>query len=140
MPAISVKDGDGKAFSIADQRGKWVLVNFWATWCGPCTFEIPRLANEIWQKYKSSPKFAMIAIAREQTAEEIVPFEKANRFSFPIASDPKRTTYALFAESGIPRSYLVDPSGKIVFQTVGYCVDDFDGLKRALDKGLAAAR
>jgi peroxiredoxin len=138
MPTISVTDGDGKTFSLADQRGKYVLVNFWATWCGPCTFEIPRLENEIWQKYKASPKFAMIAIAREQTTQEIVPFEKANRFTYPVASDPKRTTYALFAESGIPRSYLVDPNGKIVFQTVGYCQGDFDALKRELDKGLAA--
>jgi peroxiredoxin len=139
MPAITVKDGTGQTFSIEAARGKFVLVNFWATWCGPCQLEIPRLENEIWQRYKQNPKFAMIAIAREQTNEEIVPFARQNRFSFPVASDPKRSTYALFAESGIPRSYLVDPSGKILFQTVGYCPDDFDRLKREIDRGLASA-
>jgi peroxiredoxin len=138
MPAVSVTDSSGKVFSIEALRGKVVLLNFWATWCGPCKFEIPRLEKEIWQQYKSSPKFAMIAVAREQTTEEIVPFEKKNGFTFPIASDPKRSTYKLFADSGIPRSYVVDAKGKIVFQTVGYCPEDFDGLKREIGRELAA--
>jgi len=139
MPAITVTYGAGNTFSLESQRGKYVVVNFWATWCPPCQFEIPRLENEIWQKYKSNAKFAMIAIAREQTTEEIVPFAKKNGFSFPIASDPNRSTYKLFADSGIPRSYLVDPSGKILFQTVGYCQEDFDRLKWEIDRGLAKA-
>ena len=119
MPAVTLMDSSGATFSTERQRGKVVLVNFWATWCGPCKFEIPRLEKEIWQQYGTSPKFAMIAVAREQTTEEIVPFQKKNGFTFPIASDPKRSTYKLFADSGIPRSYLVDAQGKIVFQTVG---------------------
>ena len=139
MPAFTVTDSDGKAFSMASQRGKVVLVNFWATWCGPCKLEIPRLEKEIWQHYKGNSKFAMVAVAREQTNDDIAPFEKKNGFTFPIASDPKRTTYQVFADSGIPRSYVVDAKGKILFQTVGYCAADFDGLKQAVDTALKAA-
>ncbi len=73
-------------------------------------------------------------------AEEIVPFQKRNGFTFPIASDPKRSTYKLFADSGIPRSYIVDAKGKILFQTVGYCADDFDALKREIDRGLGTKK
>jgi len=137
MPPVTVTDSEGKTFSLSGQRGKVVLLNFWATWCGPCKYEIPRLEKEIWQKYKSQPGFAMIAIAREQTTAEIVPFQTANHFSYPIASDPKRSTYALFAESGIPRSYVVDGDGRILFQTVGYCEGDFDRMKVEIDRALA---
>jgi peroxiredoxin len=137
MPAVTVKDTAGNTFSLASQKGKVVLVNFWATWCGPCQFEIPRLEKEIWQKYKSTPNFAMVAIAREQTTDEIAAFQKRGQFTYPIASDPKRSTYALFADSGIPRSYVVDANGKILFQTVGYCAGGFDQLKREIERGLA---
>jgi peroxiredoxin len=138
MPAFIVSDADGNPFALADQRGKVVVVNFWATWCGPCKFEIPRLEKEVWQKYKDNPRFTMIAVAREQTAADIVPFRKAQGFTFPIASDPKRATYKLFADSGIPRTYVVDASGKILFQSVGYCPDAFTKASRMIDKALAA--
>ena len=140
MPAITVKDTAGNTFSLANLKGKVVLVNFWATWCGPCTFEIPRLEKEVWQKYKSRPNFAMVAIAREQTPDEIMAFQKRSQFTYPIASDPQRSTYALFADYGIPRSYVVDADGKILFQTVGYCEGDFDQLKREIERGLAKAQ
>ncbi len=112
MPAFTVAEPGGPQFSLADQRGKVVVINFWATWCGPCKFEIPRLEKEIWQKYKDNPNFAMVAIAREQTAADITPFRTASHFTFPIAADPKRETYKLFADSGIPRTYVIDADRK----------------------------
>ncbi len=138
MPSYTVTDSHGKPFSIEAQRGKVVLINFWATWCPPCQMEIPRLEKEIWQKYKDVPNFAMIGIAREQTDADTVPFAKKRGFSYPIAGDPNRSTYKLFAESGIPRIYLVDQTGKILFQTVGYCPDDIDRLKKLIDQTLAS--
>src|SRR5215475_11182716 len=64
MPSFNVTTLDGTAVNIKDLRGKILLISFWATWCGPCQYEMPRLEKEIWQKFKSDD-FVMVAIARE---------------------------------------------------------------------------
>jgi peroxiredoxin len=137
MPAISVEEVSGSTFSLASEKGKVVVVNFWATWCGPCQVEMPRLEKEIWEKYKSYPNFAMIAIAREQTRETVSDFEKKHPvYTYPLAFDPHRAVYKQFADSGIPRTYVVGRDGKIVFQSVGYEPADFDSLDKAIAKAL----
>jgi thiol-disulfide isomerase/thioredoxin len=137
MPAISV-DGTSGTFSLAAERGKVVVVNFWATWCSPCQIEMPELEKQIWQKYKSSPDFAFIAIAREQDKDTVLRFQKSHpNFTFPFAWDPKRNVYALFAAGGIPRTYVVDRHGIIVYQGVGFEPDAISNVDRAIKKALA---
>jgi len=80
----------------------------------------------------------MIAIAREQTQDTIASFQKSHAaYSFPLAYDPDRTTYKLFADSGIPRSYVVDRHGIIVYQSVGYEPNNIDDLDHAIQSALA---
>jgi thiol-disulfide isomerase/thioredoxin len=138
MPAIQVDEASGGTFSLAAQSSKVVVVNFWATWCGPCQFEMPELEKEIWQKYRSSPDFAFIAIAREQDRNTVLRFQKTHPgFTFPLAWDPKRSTYARFASSGIPRTYVVNRRGIIVYQSVGYGPGAIREVDRAVKKALA---
>jgi thiol-disulfide isomerase/thioredoxin len=137
MPAFSFTTLDGKQSSITELKGKVVFVNFWATWCPPCLAEMPRMEKEVWQRFKSSPDFFMVAIAREQTREEVAPFLKENRLTFPIAPDPTREVFRLFGDGGIPRSYVVGHDGQILFQSVGYNEGEFEQLKRALAKELS---
>jgi len=137
MPAITVQEVSGSTFSLAREQGKVVVVNFWATWCPPCRAEMPLLEKEIWEKYKSRPDFAMIAIAREQSQQTIADFQKHHPFTYPLAYDPHRAVYARFADSGIPRTYVVDRHGKIVFQSLGYEPGDVGALDKAIEKALA---
>jgi peroxiredoxin len=136
LPSFSIKPLNGSAVATADWRGKVVLINFWATWCGPCREEMPRLEKEIWQKYKGSPDFVMLAIAREQNESEIAGFGKKNGFTFPLAADPERKVYKQFASAGIPRCYLIGRDGKILFQTLGLVPKEFDDMLRLIDQQL----
>lgn len=137
MPEFAFTTLDGKRSSVGELKGKVVFVNFWATWCGPCLAEMPRMEREVWQKYKRSPDFFMVAIAREQTEEEIAPFLKENRLTFPAAPDPVREVYKLFGNGGIPRSYVVGRDGRILFQSVGYNEGEFEKLKGVLARELS---
>jgi peroxiredoxin len=139
MPAFTVSELSGDTFSLSRDAGKVIVVNFWATWCGPCQIEMPEIEKRIWQIYKSNPSFAMVAIAREQTKDTIASFQKAHAaYTFPLAYDPDRATYKLFADAGIPRSYVVDRHGIIVYQSMGYAPNNVADLDHAIAKALAA--
>jgi len=116
-----------------------VFLNFWATWCAPCLAELPRLEKEIWRKFNSED-FVMIAIAREQTNDEIAEFKNQRRLTFPMASDPKREIFSLFANGGIPRSYVVSGDGQILYQSDGYVPSEFKKMKTVMEKELKKLR
>jgi peroxiredoxin len=134
MPVFAITDTDGKSINIADLKDKVVLVNFWATWCMPCFAELPGLEKNIWLKFKSDD-FVMVAIAREQSNQEIIAFKNRLNFTFPIAADPKREVYSLFGNGGIPRSYVVF-DGNILYQSVGYNDEGIDEIKKVIETAL----
>jgi len=138
VPEIEWVTLDGQKFDTRSLRGKVVLINFFATWCGPCLEEMPHLQKDIFQKLKSK-NFAMIAIGREHNSTELKDFRKKREFTIPMAADPDRKIYGRFATQYIPRSYVIAADGKIAFQSVGYTEPEFKKMLEAIDKELKKA-
>lgn len=131
-PALSVTTTDGATFDLAAQRGKWVIVNFWATWCSPCLKEMPDIS-----KFVAGRKdVAAIGLAYDEIdAEELVAFIKKHPVGYPIAKidvyDPPK---AFETPRGLPTTYLIAPDGTVAKHFVGP-ITALD-----LDKAIAAAK
>ena len=112
-PNFTLKNLEGKYVSLSEFRGKFVLINFWATWCGPCIIEMPALES-LYQKFKNK-KFTMLAISNDMFGETVVkPFVEAHKLSFPILLDQRLKASNQFGVVSLPSTFMIDPKGKII--------------------------
>jgi peroxiredoxin len=136
MPQIDLKSEVYGNITNKDLKGKVVLINMFATWCGPCQKELAEVQNTLWPKYKDNKNFKMIVIGREHTDEQLTKYNEKKGFTFPLYPDPKRENYSKFADITIPRSYLYDKQGKLIWSAVGYSPEEFKELMETIEKAL----
>lgn len=136
LPDFQLKSSVYGDISTADLKGKVVLISLFATWCGPCQSELADVQEKLWPTYKDNKDFVMLVIGREHTDEQLRTYNEKKKFTFPLYPDPKREVFSLFAEQFIPRAYLVDKNGTIVYVSMGYSKDEFNHLMTAIEKAL----
>lgn len=109
---FALKDFTGHVHHLADYRGKWVLVNFWATWCAPCLDEIPDLAD-LYNAHKNKD-LMVIGVAMEYPSPQIVlDFLKENPIPYPVVMGDYKMAKQIGAVEALPTSFLFDPKGKL---------------------------
>ena len=112
-PNFTLKSLDGEEVSLNEFRGKYVLVNFWATWCGPCKIEMPSL-EALYQRFKNK-NFVLLAISNDMFGASIVkPFVKANHLNFTILLDQRLKASNAFGVTSLPSTFMIDPKGEII--------------------------
>lgn len=134
-PDFKIKLTDGKTVQLSDLKGKIVMLQFTASWCGVCRKEMPFIESDIWQKHKNNPQFALLAIDRDEPLKTVIDFAKSTGITYPIGLDKGADIFALYAfrEAGITRNVIIDKSGKIVMLTRLYNEKEFAEMKSVIE-------
>ena len=138
-PELEMELTDGQKVKLSDLRGKVVMLQFTASWCGVCRKEMPFIESDIWQKHKANPNFALYGVDRDEPVETVKAFAEKTGVTYPLALDPGADHFAKYADrkAGITRNVLIDKTGKIVMLTRLYNEEEFASLCKKIDEMLA---
>lgn len=138
-PDFEMELPDGKKVTLSSLRGKVVMLQFTASWCGVCRKEMPHIEEQIWQRHKDNPEFALYGIDREEPVEKINELIEATGVTYPIGMDPDASIFGLYAEkeAGITRNVIIDRDGHIVMLTRLFEEEEFNRMVKQIDDLLA---
>ncbi len=138
-PDFTLKYTDGTEFTLSKLRGKVVMLQFTASWCGICRGEMPHIESRIWQPHKDNADFVLVGVDREEPREVVEEYTTKLGTTYPMLLDEKGDVFASYAlrKSGITRNVLIDRDGRIVKLTRRFVEPEFNNLVATIDSLLA---
>jgi len=119
-PALSLPALDGHTVSLADYRGKTVVIAYWASWCSPCRAEMPIL-NRLYQRGRNTDhEFEILAVSVDEDRAAAQSFVHETGMTYPVLLDPGEKTVDAFHVESVPSLVVVDPAGQIIFGRSGF--------------------
>ena len=131
-PDFTVEMVNGEQIKLSSLKGKVVLINFWATWCGYCKMEMPDF-NEKYQEYGEDVHFLMVNVTdgNQETVETASAFVAQEGYSFPVYYDTDVDAASVYGVSAVPVTYFIDASGNLV--AMGQGMLSAESLQKGID-------
>lgn len=138
VPNIDINLLDGTSFNISELKGKVVMLQFTASWCGVCRKEMPFIERDIWNIYKDNPDFALYGIDLKESKEETEAFAAAIPVTYPLTLDLEgKSFYSFCGEgAGVTRNIILDREGKIIMLTRLFDEAEFAQMVEVIDNEL----
>ncbi len=138
-PDFEMQMPDGEVVKLSSLRGKLVMLQFTASWCGVCRKEMPHIEKEIWQKHRDNPNFALYGVDLKESADVVLEFQKKMEVTYPIGLDLEGEIFYKYAEqkAGVTRNIIINPEGKIIMLTRLFDEKEFAEMVNLIDKELA---
>ena len=138
-PDFTLKYTNGNEFTLSALRGKVVMLQFTASWCGICRGEMPHIESRIWQPHKDDADFVLVGVDREEPREVVEEYTAKLGTTYPMLLDEKGDVFASYAlrKSGITRNVLIDRDGRIVKLTRRFVEPEFNDLVATIDSLLS---
>lgn len=135
MPDYSAPLLDGSTFDVAKERGNVLFLNIWATWCGPCVYEIPEL--EKLHKAHAGERFKVVGVSVDEGGEQVVrDFVAGREMTYPVALDAAGKVAVMFNTFVLPTSVIIDREGQVVWKKLGIVSLEDAEMMRAIESAL----
>ena len=134
-PDFSVEMLDGRTIKLSELRGKVVMLCFWATWCPPCRQEMAHLQEGVIDHF-AGKDLVVLPISRGEKRDVVEKFINHNGYTFGVGLDPERAIYDMYASNYVPRTFIVDKSGKVTYRVAGYDEETAEAVNAAIAKAL----
>lgn len=137
-PDFEIEYPGGKKVMLSSFKGKVVMLQFTASWCGVCREEMPFIEKDIWQKHKNNNSFVLLGIDYKETPEVAAKFAKDIKITYPLTLDRDGSRFNLFCgpDAGVTRNIIIDREGKIIMLTRLYEEAEFAEMVKLIDAEL----